>query len=162
MKEEKIWAIKDGYLVNRDGSIYALNWCNTRIMRKVIQKTTPYGYLYFQNNKKYTLSHRFVAECFISNPDNLPCINHKDENKKNNCVDNLEWCDRKYNNNYGTRNKRISKTTYQYTKDGVFVKKWNSLSEIKKHLGYNIGSISLCCNGKRKVHMGYIWSYKPL
>lgn len=54
--------------------------------------------------------HRVVAEAFIPNPNNLPCINHKDENPANNCVDNLEWCDSKYNNNYGTRNEKLSKS----------------------------------------------------
>lgn len=53
--------------------------------------------------------HRLVAIAFIDNPNNLPVINHKDEVKTNNCVDNLEWCTTKYNANYGTRNERISK-----------------------------------------------------
>lgn len=53
--------------------------------------------------------HRLVAIAFIPNPDNLPHINHKDENKLNNNPNNLEWCDNSYNNNYGTRNKRIAK-----------------------------------------------------
>lgn len=54
--------------------------------------------------------HRLVAQAFIPNSDNLPQVNHKDENKSNNRVDNLEWCDRKYNCNYGTRNIRIGET----------------------------------------------------
>jgi len=54
--------------------------------------------------------HRLVAEAFIPNPDNLPEVNHKDENKMNNCVDNLEWCTTRYNLNYGTRNERIGKS----------------------------------------------------
>lgn len=54
--------------------------------------------------------HRLVAETFIPNPNNLPQINHKDENKKNNCVDNLEWCDNSYNMNYGSRLKQLSES----------------------------------------------------
>lgn len=105
MKEnEKIWAVKDGYLVNRDGSIYKLNWYKKNVLHKAKQRKNPDGYMVFSGG----LVHRFIAECFIPNPNNLPEINHKDENKTNNCVDNLEWCDHKYNINYGTRNKRSS------------------------------------------------------
>lgn len=60
--------------------------------------------------KEYTHKiHRLVALAFIPNPHNYPMINHKDENPSNNCVNNLEWCDAKYNSNYGTRNDKISK-----------------------------------------------------
>lgn len=74
------------------------------------------GYRYITikvNNKNYKSFkiHRLVANAFIDNPNNYPCINHKDENKENNNVDNLEWCDVKYNNGYGTRLENISKNT---------------------------------------------------
>lgn len=63
-----------------------------------------------KNHKRYYFKvHRLVAQVFIPNTNNYPCINHKDENKENNRVDNLEWCTVKYNCNYGTRNERISK-----------------------------------------------------
>lgn len=163
MKEEnKIWAIKDGYLVNRDGSIYKLNWRNTGTMRRVKQWQKDNGYLEFSCNGKTTFVHRFVAECFLSNPQNLPCINHKDETRNNNCVENLEWCDRCYNNNYGTARQRAaeskSKKVYQYTK-GKFVKEWSSATEIERVLGFDQGNISKCCNGRQKTAYDYIWSY---
>lgn len=74
---------------------------------------TKDGYLKVSLSKKhkryYFRVHRLVANAFLSNPNNYPVINHKDENKLNNRVDNLEWCSIKYNCNYGTRNERISK-----------------------------------------------------
>ena len=80
----------------------------SRIM-KIRQKN---GYctvsLYKNFNSKDIRVHRLVGEAFIPNPDNLPFINHIDENKQNNRVENLEWCTRQYNNNYGSRNHKIS------------------------------------------------------
>ena len=74
--------------------------------------------------KKYFV-HRLVAEAFLPNPDNLPQVNHKDEDKSNNRVDNLEWCTAKYNLSYGTRNIRIRETLI---KNGY----WTGLSEKEK------------------------------
>lgn len=163
MEEKKIWAVKDGYLVNRDGSIYKLNWNKTKTMRKVKQNKHTNGYLVFEYNGGKTYTHRFIAECFIPNSNNFPEINHKNEIKSDNRVENLEWCERKYNCNYGTRNERVtkklSKKVYQYTKDGVFVKEWCSLNEIGRVLGFDKGYISACCNGKHKSAYDFIWRY---
>ena len=126
-----------------------------------------YGYLtiplYKEGKIKRFLVHRLVAEAFLPNSDNLPLINHKDENKTNNIVSNLEWCDSKYNNSYGTARERmsekLSKPVLQYTLDGQFVKEYPSAREAERN-GYYQSSVSKCCLGKQKFHKGFIWKYK--
>ena len=90
-------------------------------------------------------------------------MNHKDENPQNNIVTNLEWCDAKYNNNYGTARQRmvekLSKPVLQYTLDGEFVKEWKSMRECGRN-GFSATCIKLCCNNIQKYHKGYIWKYK--
>ena len=81
-----------------------------------VLKSTLNGRGYYQvglskQNKRYTkLIHRLIAEAFIANPENHQCINHRDEVKTNNSIENLEWCSYQYNNNYGTRTERASKS----------------------------------------------------
>lgn len=106
--------------------------------------------------------HRLVAECYLQNEDNLPCVNHKDENPSNNKVDNLEWCTNSYNNTYNNKHNKIgakqTKIVNQYSIDGTLVKTWSSASEAGYN-GYNRGEICKCCNNKVKTHKGYIWKY---
>ena len=108
--------------------------------------------------------HRLVAEAFIPNSNNLPCINHKDENPSNNDILNLEWCDYKYNNNYGTRTQKCiikqGKKVNQYDLQHNFIKQWNSLREIERELKFQHSIISNCCKGKRQTAYGYKWKYK--
>lgn len=81
-----------------------------RILKSGLNKKTGYWTVVLSKNGKYFTKrvHQLVAKAFIPNPNNYPCVNHKDENKNNNKFDNLEWCTYKYNNNFGSRNKRIS------------------------------------------------------
>lgn len=175
---EEIWKDIKGYegkyQVSNFGNVKSLNYNQTgneRLLKPILHHT---GYLCVnlcKPNKKFPI-HRLVAEAFIPNPDNLPQVNHKDENKHNNHVDNLEYCTQLYNINFGTRNKRISeslsKKVYQYTLDGKFVKEWKSIIECSRN-GFNQGNIVSCCKGglirnnkwvNVTQHKGFKWSYE--
>ena len=118
------------------------------------------------SNKLYSI-HRLVAIHFIPNPDNLPEVNHKDEDKANNRADNLEWCTTKYNSNYGTRNKRVAKTKRNNTYNTKPVKcielnkTYPSTREAARQTGIDCSQISAVCNHKKnyKTAGGYHWRY---
>ena len=111
--------------------------------------------LYKDGVRNACLVHRLIAQAFISNPDGLPIINHKDENKENNRVENLEWCDEKYNSTYS-----FGKTVYMYTLDDKLCGLWPSTNECGRH-GFNQGVVASCCRGERRTCKGYKWSYEP-
>lgn len=115
---------------------------------------------------KHFSVHKLVALAFIPNPENLPCVNHKDENKDNNHVSNLEWCTYQYNTNYGTRNERarnkmingkLAKPILQFSLKGEFIKEWESISEIQRQLNINVSYTLL----NKTIHTyNYFWFYK--
>ena len=175
MKEE-IWRPIKGYEtyyeVSNYGNVRSLDrivvysdgrkrlW-KRRIIKPVKDKD---GYLLCslcKNGQNKTVKiHRLVAEEFITNPNNLPVINHKDENKDNNYAGNLEWCDGKYNANYGTRNKRIvetqSKPVLQIDLEtNQIVAEYPSTAEASRQLKISHSGISMCCNGKLKAYKGF-------
>lgn len=144
------------------------------------------GYLsveLFKNKqgKRFSI-HRLVAMAFIPNPENFPQINHKDENKHNNCADNLEWCSAQYNMNFGvggkTRHLKIdySKPVYaenarknaikqsrpveQFEKNGEFIQSFSSGKAASIATGINHSHIMECCSEKLKTAGGFVWKYR--
>lgn len=131
------------------------------ILKSHINKSNGYEQITL-HNKGYVKTfsvHRLVAEAFIANPKNYPQINHRNEIKTDNFYGNLEWCDAKYNANYGTKNDKFKKQTKQYTMTGFLVKTWNSLTEIQDKLGFRKSNLSSCCNGRLPHAYGFVWKY---
>lgn len=137
------------------------------------QRTNSKGYKIVKLSKKGKAKNKFVhilvLESFVKRPNGLTQINHLDENKGNNHLNNLEYCSAKYNQNYGSCGKNKSKATIndkkrskqvvQFTKDGVFVKKFPSLHEVERILGFQHGHIRDACNGKLRTAYGYKWQW---
>ena len=119
-------------------------------------------------NKHWYPIHRLVASVFIPNPDNLPQVNHKDEDKTNNAVSNLEWCSNDYNVNYGTRNKRVSESNrccpttsakiFSIDKNGV-KQVYDSIGEAERQTGLPHPNIVRALKGRRPTCGGYKWYY---
>ena len=155
------------YDVSNLGRVRSLNYNKTGRCKLLKLTKNGSGYLNVHLSKdgkaKIFLVHRLVAKTFIPNPNNLPFVNHKDENPLNNCVENLEWCTLEYNFAYGTAIKRRaekrSKAVLQFTRDGEFVREWSSATECGRN-GFCQKHVSACCNGYRHTHNGFVWKFK--
>ena len=187
---EEIWKDIEGYeglyQISSLGNVKSLNYRNQGFAKNIVPKINNSGRLwvelYKNSAKKQYLIHRLVGIAFIPNPENLPQINHKDEDPRNNSVENLEWCTGRYNVEYTMRmhpekypdfngieldrpcatRKRVNTTGLainQFTMDGKFVKQWPNSVTIKHKTGWSDWSISECCRGKRKTAHGFRWQY---
>lgn len=134
-----------------------------------VQVVDKRGYLTVtlsKNNRvKNAKVHRLVAEAFVENPGRLPEVNHKDEDKTNNCAENLEWCNHLYNAVYGTKLERQrqkkSVPIMQCDTDGNPLKTFDSAMQAEHELnGKFTGNINKCLKGETKTAFGYIWRYK--
>lgn len=164
----KEWREIDGfpnYMVSNTGEIKSLNYNKTGKEKVLIPHKLSNGYLginLYDNDKKscYLLIHRLVAQAFLPNPNGCRIINHKDENRSNNSVNNLEWCSYKYN-------PLISTPVIQYSITKELIREFPSLSEAVRHLncpnrGSAIKNILRSCKNNNATTYGYKWKLKTL
>ncbi len=153
------------YTVDENGIVK--NTIRGRILSQRVYRGYKCVALSKNGKQKIKKVHRLVAEAFIPNPDNLPCINHIDENKLNNSVSNLEWCDYLYNNTYGVNAplkrmiEAVKKPVAMCDLNGNVLVIFESATEAQRQTGIWQGNITGCCK-KRKYYVtagGYIWKY---
>lgn len=172
---EEIWKPIDGFNGRYEISNYGRLKSYAQNKSGKISTGSPdkKGYLtvtlYDNDGKRQTYKvHRLVTGAFIPNPNNLPQVNHKDENKTNNCVDNLEWCDNDYNNHYGTRVQRASESNrccettsvkiYSVDKNGC-MEYFDSVGEAERITGLSHSNIVRTLKGRTKTCGGRKWYY---
>lgn len=177
-KEKEIWKSLDfmdypDYEVSNFGRVKSLNYRRSgkENILKYFYSGKYRNYLAVdlrKDGKRRTYQiQRLVALAFIPNPQNLPMVNHKDENPSNNHVDNLEWCDNYYNTHFGTCQERIKQTVtknkgtkvLQFDLLGNFIAEYPSQREAERLLKYSRDSIGKVCRGKIKTYKGFIWKF---
>lgn len=177
MKEiwRKAAGYEDLYMVSNLGRVMSMDYRHTgkpKILKPIEQKG-GYMSIHRKSHGKRIAIHRLVAETFIPNPKHLPCVNHINEDKQDNSVENLEWCDHFYNNTYGDRIKKMIKTregraewktefryVVQCSKDGEVIAKFPSCTAAGRAIGIDRTGINNCALGKQKTAGGYKWFYE--
>lgn len=146
----------------RNGRGYMIKACGKIL--KTHSTHCGYEQVKLGKNRTHRSVHRLVAIAFIPNPNNLPCVNHKDEDKMNNIYTNLEWCNHRYNVLYGTCQERLRKyknqPVFMIDKDsGEILNKYDSMKIAMEKTGVHKVTISQVCRGERKTGGGYLWKY---
>ena len=173
---EEIWKDIEGYeglyQVSNLGRVKSLKYRQSNNENILKPQVDGGGYLmvhlWKDKKPKAMKVHRLVAQAFIPNPDSLPEVNHKSEVKTENTVDEIEWCNHKYNCNYGSRNIRSGEkrknnggfVVIQFTNKGDYVNEYNSAREASRETGVLHSGICRCCQGKIQSAGGFIWKYK--
>lgn len=166
MKE--VWKTVKGYdgkyKVSNLGNVMSLKHWNGNGDILLKQATSKKGYsivvLCNKSKSKTVTVHRLVADAFIDNPDNLPQINHINEDKADNRVENLEWCTAKYNMNYGNRKqKQIAKLSHPVRCIETGVVYPSAAEAARQNPPARQGNITLCCQKKNGSACGYHWEY---
>ena len=149
------------YQISNLGQVKSIRYKRFKILKQITKKGYKYARVYKDGKQHYLRIHRIVAMVFIDNPKNYPIINHIDENKGNNCVDNLEWCTVRYNNNYGSGSKkRAEKRSIPVAcfRSGKMVKIYPSVKSTRED-DFKPGAVSKVCRGQMYSHHGCEFRY---
>jgi hypothetical protein len=168
-KEPEKWVDIVGYeglySISNLGRIASHHRDECRILHPTTHRTNRYSYVNLCRNgiAKLFRVHVLVAKHFLPNPNSLLEVNHKDEDKSNNRVDNLEWCSRQYNINYGTGRERqrvkMCKPVVQYSKTGTHIRSYDSISQASQIVGSSVSTIVNCCKQRKPSAGGFVWRY---
>ena len=160
-----IFGYEGKYMISNLRRIKSLDYRRSGKERILKQYKNKDGYLFVQLTKcgdcKNYRTHRLVAQAFIPNPENFSEVNHIDEDKTNNCIENLEWCDRLYNCNFGTRNERRAKSKSKSVMCLETGEVFSSAKEAQEKTGIFASAIGACARHKKHYYTagGFHWKY---